>query len=96
MAHPMFSLLTFLKSLDLPQTPCEGIFHGHGPLEKRVTRTGVQAEFLEYQDGHDVSSVDTQLLHLTTFLFPEVSVLCKFHQYSRRDYILATSLISVI
>ena len=40
MANPTIQLFTFLKSLDLPQTPCEGIFHAPRPLEKLVMRTG--------------------------------------------------------
>ena len=40
-ANPTFQLLAFLKSLDLPQTPCDGIFHVPRPSEKVVARTGV-------------------------------------------------------
>ena len=47
MAHPTILILTFLKSLDLPKTPCEGIFHGPGPLGKCVTRTGVSWDHTE-------------------------------------------------
>ena len=61
MAHPMFSLFTFLKSLDLPQTPCEGIFHGHGPLGKRVTRTGVRNEIFHRPSTKMSSSSDLML-----------------------------------
>ena len=32
---------TFLKSLDLPYNPCEGIFHGPSLLEIMGVRTGV-------------------------------------------------------
>ena len=35
--------LTFLKSLDLPQTPCEGIFHAPRLVKKLVARLGVNS-----------------------------------------------------
>ena len=44
-AHPLFLLLTILKSLDLPLTPCEGIFHEHELSEKSIARLGVRRVF---------------------------------------------------
>ena len=43
-AHLLFQLNTFLKFLDLPQTPCEGNFHGHVLSEKSVARVGVHCQ----------------------------------------------------
>ena len=46
-ANPSVWLNTFLKTLDHPQKPCEGIFHGGSLLELSVARTGVCLNVLQ-------------------------------------------------